>query len=201
VGILGHYLLERQSRVTFLLYHELEQQAVVDPVTGLMNRRAFSARLDTIWRQARRDLTPVGLMVIDLDDFKDINDTCGHQFGDTVLAHVATVLRNSAARPLDAAARFGGDEFVAVWYDVDGAWFHRLAEELPTRIATMACGLPGQEKAVQASGGAVLAWPTPELETRHLIKAADDLLYEMKRNSRGRIAHKVLNASDARKVA
>lgn len=202
VGILGHYLLEMQSRTTFLLYHELEQQAVLDPVTGLMNRRAFNARLETIWRQARRGMKPVGLLIVDLDNFKAINDTCGHQFGDNALAHVATVLRGCAARPLDAAARYGGDEFVAVWYDVDGAWFKRLVEELPERLCAMVCGLDGEQMKITASGGAVLAWPRPDLETRHAFKAADELLYEMKRTSRGRIAHKVLNKSeDKLKVA
>lgn len=202
IGVIGHYLLERQSRVTFLLYHELEQQAVLDPLTGLMNRRAFSARLETIWRQAKRNLKPVGLLIVDLDDFKTINDTCGHQFGDSALAHVATVLRACATRPLDAAARYGGDEFVAVWYDVDGAWFQQLAAELPDRLCAMVCGIDGQQMKVTASGGAVLAWPRPELETRHAFKAADELLYDMKRNNRGRIAHKVLNkAEDELKVA
>lgn len=202
IGIIGHYLLEVQSRTTFLLYHELEQQAVLDPLTGLMNRRSFNARLETIWRQAKRHLKPVGLLIVDLDDFKNINDTCGHQFGDNALAHVATVLRGCATRPLDAAARYGGDEFVAVWYDVDGAWFRQLIEELPDRLCAMVCGVDGQQMKVTASGGAVLAWPRPDLDTRHAFKAADDLLYEMKRNHRGRIGHKVLEKGDgALKVA
>jgi diguanylate cyclase (GGDEF)-like protein len=202
IGVIGHYLLERQSRVTFLLFHELEQQAVLDPLTGLMNRRAFNARLETIWRQARRNMTPVGILIVDLDDFKQINDTCGHQFGDSALAHVATVLRSCATRPLDAAARYGGDEFVAVWYDVDGAWFHRLIEELPERLCVTVCGVDGAQGKVTVSGGAVLAWPRPDLESRHAIKAADDLLYVMKRGSRGRVGHTVLNtAQGERKVA
>jgi hypothetical protein len=61
----------------------------------------------------------------------------------------------------------------------------------------MVCGIDGEKMKVTASGGAVLAWPRPDLETRHAIKAADELLYEMKRANRGRIAHKVLNAADA----
>jgi diguanylate cyclase (GGDEF)-like protein len=194
IGSIGHYLLERQSRMTFLLTHELRQQAVLDPLTGLMNRRAFNARLETVWRQARRSLKPVGILVLDLDDFKQVNDTCGHQFGDGALVYVANVLRNCAARPLDAAARYGGDEFIALWYDVDGAWFAKLMEELPGRIAADDCGTPEQPLKVTVSGGAVLAWPRPDTETRHAIKAADDLLYEMKRTRRGTIGHKVFNA-------
>jgi diguanylate cyclase (GGDEF)-like protein len=202
IGAIGHYLLERQSRMTFLLTNELRQQAVLDPLTGLMNRRAFSARLETVWRQAKRSLKPVGILVLDLDDFKQVNDTCGHQFGDGALMYVASVLRNCAARPLDAAARYGGDEFIALWYDVDGAWFAKLMEELPRRIAADDCGTPEQPLKVSASGGAVLAWPRPDIETRHAIKAADDLLYEMKRTRRGTIGHKVFNvAQDATSAA
>ncbi|MGH8482532.1 MAG: diguanylate cyclase [Nevskiaceae bacterium] len=201
IGMIGQYLLERQSRISFLLYHELQQQAVLDPLTGLMNRRAFAARLETIWRQAKRDLTSVGIVIIDLDEFKKVNDTCGHQFGDGALMHVAGVLRDCAQRPLDAAARYGGDEFVAVWYEVDGAWFAKLVEELPSRIAGQNCGTEEHPLRVTASGGAVLVWPRPDIETRHAIKAADELLYEMKRSRRGAIGHKVLNASEDRKVA
>ncbi len=201
IGLIGQYLLERQSRISFLLYEELQQQAVLDPLTGLLNRRAFNARLETIWRQARRNLKPVGVLLLDLDDFKAINDTRGHQFGDNALLQVAEVLRGAALRPLDAAARFGGDEFIAVWYDVDGAWFATLVEELPGRINAQECGTPERPLKVSASGGAVLAWPTPELETRHVIKAADDLLYEMKRTKRGAIGHRVLSAQGAKAAA
>src|SRR5690349_8076230 len=167
IGVIGHYLLERQSRMTFLLHNELQQQAVLDPLTGLLNRRAFNTRLETIWRQARRHLKPVGLLILDLDAFKTINDTCGHQFGDNALLHVAEVLRGCALRPLDAAARFGGDEFVAVWYDVDGAWFAKLMEELPSRIKGQDCGTPERPLKASVSGGAVLTWPRPDFETRH----------------------------------
>ena len=201
IGVIGQYLLERQSRMTFLLHRELQQQAVLDPLTGLMNRRAFNARLETVWRLARRNLTPVGLLILDLDDFKRVNDTCGHPFGDAALQHVANVLRDCAPRPLDAAARYGGDEFIGLWYDVDGAWFARLVEELPQRIAGKDCGTPEQPLRVTASGGAVLVWPRPDLDTRAAIKAADDVLYEMKRTRRGAIGHKVLNTARDSKAA
>jgi diguanylate cyclase (GGDEF)-like protein len=202
IGGIGHFLLEHQSRTTFLLYHELQQQAVLDPLTGLMNRRAFNARLETLWRQAKRNLTSVGILVIDLDDFKQVNDTCGHQFGDGALQHIASVLRGAAQRPLDAAARYGGDEFVAVWYDVDGAWFNALMEDLPARIRAENCGTPEQPLQITASGGAVLAWPRPDMDTRQAIRVADELLYEMKRTRRGAIGYKVLNKSqDAKAVA
>ena len=194
IGMLGNYVFERELRLGWLLHRELEQQAILDGLTGLMNRRAFSAKLETIWRQARRNLCPVGVMLIDLDDFKKMNDTCGHQFGDAVLAHVGGVLRATAMRPLDIAARYGGDEFIAVWFDVDGAWFARLAEEMPARIGKMP-EEPGAPP-ITVSGGAVLAWPRPGLEPREAIKLADQLLYDMKRGKRGKVAHVVLRRDD-----
>ena len=200
VGMLGTYLMERQLRVSFLLQHELEQQASLDSLTGLMNRRGFQARLETVWRQAQRNLCPVGLMLIDLDDFKKVNDASGHQFGDAALAHVAGVLRNSAMRPLDVAARYGGDEFIAIWFDVDGAWFAKLADELPARIAAMP-GVAENGPQVSISGGAVLAWPRPGMEPREAIKLADQMLYDHKRNKRGTIGHAVMRASEDSKVA
>jgi diguanylate cyclase (GGDEF)-like protein len=192
VGVLGAYVIEHQLRLGFLLQNELEQQASLDGLTGLMNRRAFQVRLETAWRLAQRNLCPVGLVLIDLDDFKKINDTHGHLFGDAALQHVAHVLRNTAMRPLDVAARYGGDEFVAVWYDMDGAWFGKLVEEMPARMAAM----PGRDPAgpaISVSGGAVLAWPKPGMEARAAVKLADELLYEMKRNKRGHLAHAVMS--------
>ena len=200
LGWLGLYLLDHQSRMQFLLRHEIQQQATMDGLTGLMNRRAFTARIEMIWRQAGRDLCPVGVVLMDLDRFKLINDTCGHQFGDRALVHVANVLKAAAVRPLDAAARYGGDEFIAVWYDVDGAWLARLAEEMPSRIEGLSCGEPDRAMAVTVSGGAVLAWPRPGMEPHDAIRLADQLLYEVKRNQPGRLAHVVLRKDDDRVI-
>lgn len=192
IGWLGTYMLERQMRLSFLLQNELRQQAVLDSLTGLMNRRAFTAHLESAWLQAQRNLTSVGLMLLDLDNFKRVNDTCGHPFGDHALLHVAAALRAAALRPLDAAARYGGDEFIAVWYDVDGSWFGKLAQEFPRRLEGLQCGDPDNPLKVTVSGGAVLAWPRPGMTMRDAVKEADAKLYDMKRNARGEIGYVVL---------
>lgn len=195
IGWLGLYVIERQIRMGWLLQHELRQQAVLDSLTGLMNRRAFTQHLETAWLHAQRELTSVGLMLIDLDGFKRINDNCGHPFGDRALQHVASVLRASALRPLDAAGRFGGDEFIALWYDVDGDWFAKLAVDLPRRIAALECEIGGRRVAVTVSGGAVVARPRAGMATRDVIKMADEKLYEMKRLSPGHVTFAVLEPS------
>src|SRR5690349_14687585 len=190
VGWIGLYLLDHQTRMEFLLKRELHHQALVDSLTGLANRRAFDAHFDTAWRQAQRELTSLGLLMIDLDNFKKINDSCGHQFGDDARGHGAGVLKSTAVRPLDAAGRQGGDEFAVVWYGVDGGWFAQLAEELPLRIEGLRCGDPPMD--VTCSGGAVIVWPRPGVEMKDAFKAADEKLYEMKKNSPGKIGFVVL---------
>jgi diguanylate cyclase (GGDEF)-like protein len=192
IGWLGLYLLDRQARTEFLLRREVQQVAVMDSVTGLLNRRAFNARFETAWLQAQRELKPVGLLLVDLDHFKRINDTCGHQFGDNALAHVGRVLKGSALRPLDAAGRYGGDELIAMWYDVDGQWLGKLAEDLPARLKGLQSGDPKNPTEVTISGGAVLAWPKPGTTMQQAIRIADEMLYERKRNKRGTIGFAVL---------
>jgi diguanylate cyclase (GGDEF)-like protein len=192
LGCLGLYLLDLQARTSFLMRHELRQQAALDSLTGLLNHRAFNTHLETAWLQAQRDLTSIGLLLVDLDHFKRINDTAGHRFGDNALHHVAQVLKSCAARPLDAAGRYGGDELIAVWYGVDGTFLTKLAAELPKRIEGLQGGDPRAPVAVTISGGAVLAWPRPGLTVDEAVQAADELLYEQKRNQRGTIGFKVL---------
>lgn len=191
VGCLGLYLLDRQQRTEFLLRHELRQLAALDSLTGLLNHRAFNTHLETAWLQAQRGLTSVGIMLIDLDNFKRINDTAGHQFGDAALQRVAQVLKGFALRPLDAAGRYGGDELIAVWYGVDGNFLTGLCEELPRRVAALPAGDAASELPVTISGGAVLAWPRPGLTVAEAVKSADELLYESKRSARGTIGFKV----------
>lgn len=201
LGWLGLYLLEYQARTSWLLQNELRRLAVLDSLTGLMNRRAFTQHLETAWLQAQRALAPVGLMLIDLDGFKRVNDTCGHQFGDLALQHVAQQLRASVLRPLDAAARYGGDEFIAVWYDVDGNWLQRLAQDFPGRLAELSYGEGETRVRITVSGGAVVAWPRPGLSPRDAIREADRKLYEMKRGDTGKIGFVVLNRPEQEQSA
>jgi diguanylate cyclase (GGDEF)-like protein len=192
LGALGHYMLERQSRLGWLLRHELHQQAALDSLTGLLNRRSFTERLEMAWLQAQRALTSVGLLLIDLDHFKQVNEAGGHPFGDNALQHVARVLKGCGLRPLDAVGRYGGDELIAVWYEVDGTWLQKLAQDLPGRLEGLQGGDPGNPVKVTISGGAVLAWPRPGLSVKEAIKAADDVLFERKRTQRGTIGFRVL---------
>jgi diguanylate cyclase (GGDEF)-like protein len=197
IGMIGLYILERQSRRYFLLENELREQAALDSLTGLMNRRAFHTHFDKVWLQAQREKTTVGLMLVDIDDFKQINDTCGHPFGDNALVQVARELRACAQRPLDAVSRYGGDEVVVVWYGIDRHALEKIAEELPGRLKGISCGDSKNPQQIRISGGAVLAIPALGTNPSEVIRIADQKMYEMKRNRRGTIACTVLTEAPA----
>lgn len=102
IGMIGNYILQYDSRKAFLLQSELWLRAVQDPLTGALNRREFCNRLDIAWAVAQREKVPLGLMLVDLDQFKQVNDSYGHPAGDLALRRVAETLLACALRPQDA---------------------------------------------------------------------------------------------------
>jgi diguanylate cyclase (GGDEF)-like protein len=128
-----------------------------------------------------------------VDHFKAINDQHGHFAGDSVLREIALLLKNLVKRPLDAAGRFGGDEFVAVWYDVDRVWFEDLQTRLMASIQALEYEVPGL-KDVKVSGGAVLAWPNFALTLQGALREADSNLYQVKQQARSQIRYTQLGA-------
>lgn len=105
-----------------------------DPLTGLLNRRGFEQRSLMVWSQALRENKPLAFAVIDLDHFKHVNDCNGHAAGDMALRTVADVISQQATRPLDISVRWGGEEFVVVWYDVTRATVQKLAERVRSAV-------------------------------------------------------------------
>jgi diguanylate cyclase (GGDEF)-like protein len=112
---------------------ELTQLATVDPVTGLFNRRYFETRLEAEAERARRQGQDLALLLIDIDNFKRVNDTRGHLEGDRTLRDVADLLR-AGVRIFDVCARYGGDEFVIVMPDASLAVAQQVAERIRSRI-------------------------------------------------------------------
>jgi diguanylate cyclase (GGDEF)-like protein len=164
-----------------LAQRELQRQARTDALTGLLNRRGFDEHLGVIWRQAEREKAPVGIVLLDVDGFKQLNDSHGHAAGDDVLRHVAGVLKTYASRPLDAVGRYGGDEFVVVWYNADAQRFAALSKLLTAKLQVV--GTHG----FTISGGAVICRPDQALSIKDALLAADERLYAAKRTSRGEI--------------
>jgi diguanylate cyclase (GGDEF)-like protein len=169
------------------LHETVERQAVTDDLTGLANMRAFSSILDRELERSRRFNTPLGLVMLDIDDFKQVNDSYGHQQGDEVLAQVAGVLR-SLSRDLDAPARYGGEELAVVLPQTDADGAALLAERM--REAIEALQVPrvggGGSLGVTASFG-VASVPDTGADRDSLIAAADAALYRAKRTGKNRV--------------
>jgi diguanylate cyclase (GGDEF)-like protein len=167
-------------------HRRLEQDALTDVLTGLPNRRYLIDRLAHDWAAARRSGTPLACMVVDIDNFKTVNDTWGHDVGDAVLRSVAGVLQREV-RGTDVVCRFGGEEFVVVSAaDFDSAM--RCAERLRAAIERQVIGEvnPIQEPVTVSIGVAVRSEQTRSPEA--LLKAADEALFCAKRKGRNRVA-------------
>jgi diguanylate cyclase (GGDEF)-like protein len=183
------YLAEHISRTQFLHHHIIRFRAAHDGLTQLLNRRSFDEQFARTWREARREGKRVAVMLADVDHFKQFNDAYGHTQGDAALQAIAQVLRGHAGRrPLDLAARLGGEEFCAVWYDVDEASAHTLAEGFRTAIER--CALPHRAApagVVTVSCGVELLAPRGGDEPARPLEAADAALYAAKRAGRNRV--------------
>ncbi len=167
------------------LHETVERQAVTDELTGLANRRRFQETLSTEIERSRRFEAPLSLLMIDLDDFKLVNDDHGHLAGDLVLREVGRVVRESS-REIDTPARYGGEELAMVLPGTDLGGAHRAAERVRERIAQLELQMPdGGTVAVTASVGAA-THPASAGGARELVAAADAALYEAKRAGKNR---------------
>src|SRR4051794_6877239 len=169
------------------LHEAVERQAVTDELTGLANMRAFTATLDREIERGRRFDHPVGLLMIDLDDFKQVNDTYGHQQGDEVLAHVAWVLRD-VSRELDTVARYGGEELAAVLPQTDAGGAALLAERMREAVANLHIPRVGGGGTLQVTASfGVASVPENAYDRNELIAAADAALYAAKAGGKNRV--------------
>ncbi|WP_144378325.1 PleD family two-component system response regulator [Mesorhizobium amorphae] len=166
------------------------EMAVTDGLTGLHNRRYLDSHLQTLFDRAVARRRPLSMMITDLDRFKAINDTYGHDGGDDVLREFAHRLRKNV-RGIDLACRFGGEEFVVVMPDTEGAVAEKVAERIRAEIARMpfAIGREGKTAEVTISVG-VSALLKGSDTVEDLIKRADVALYEAKNSGRNRVVAK-----------
>jgi diguanylate cyclase (GGDEF)-like protein len=160
-----------------------ETRAATDALTGLPNRRAVDDTLLRLLAQAGRSFDPLSAVLLDLDHFKQINDTYGHDRGDEVLAAFATRLRE-VVRTSDFAGRNGGEEFVLLLPDTDRTGAVRLAEKVRDVMRTLT--VPGVQRPITASFG-IACFPDDAVEAEALMRSADRALYAAKRGGRDRI--------------
>jgi two-component system, cell cycle response regulator len=165
---------------------ELTRLATVDELTGLYNRRFFLKRLGDEIDRAVRYESALSLLILDVDHFKRVNDTCGHVVGDNVLASLAEVLR-STFRRTDVAARYGGEEFCALLPQTDRLGAEQVAERLRQAFASQPIDLQdGTRLSVTCSiGVAELGGDAGDAQT--LLKVADSRLYRAKAAGRNRV--------------
>lgn len=160
--------------------------AIVDPLTKLHNRRYFQNQLQALLHESKPRSVPVSLAVIDIDHFKSVNDTHGHDVGDEVLRETAERLRK-VVRGIDILARFGGEEFVIVMPDTEAFAAGRVAERLRAAIEKKPFACSGGKSLSLTVSIGVAATPDGSGDVETLFKAADDALYAAKRGGRNRV--------------
>ncbi len=168
----------------------LREQASTDPLTGLSNRRHLWEFLQREWLRSRRKSGTLALIMIDLDHFKRMNDSHGHDAGDAVLRQVADLLR-AHVRASDIACRFGGEEFVLVLPDVPLQAVELRAEEVREAISRMEPRHRGQPLAGLTASFGVAVFPDHAGEPESLLRAADRALYLAKESGRNRVVSSV----------
>jgi diguanylate cyclase (GGDEF)-like protein/PAS domain S-box-containing protein len=178
-------LLEEKLATIKSLQGELEIQAVRDPLTGLFNRRYFQETLDREIAQAQRNGTPVGIIVMDLDRFKQVNDSYGHKAGDTFLKEIGNLLMQNI-RHGDIACRIGGEEFVIVMPGATVEVTCQRAELI--RSLTEALRLPDTQAGffVSMSVG-ISAFPTYGSSGEEILIQGDRALFQAKKDGRNRV--------------
>jgi len=168
----------------------IERLGRIDQLTNIPNRRSFDERLQMEWKQAVREQTPISLLIMDLDHFKNSNDTYGHQTGDVILQTVAGTFSQSFKRPGDFAARWGGEEFVVLLPNtpLDGAL--EVAEKIRSDIEnTSISAIDGSKIRVTISVGVNSFVPGKDDSIDTFISNADKALYSAKETGRNKVVH------------
>lgn len=163
---------------------ELQAAAYIDALTGVANRAFTEITLRAKLEELERYGWPFGVLFIDIDHFKEVNDGHGHEAGDRVLATIARTLAGNA-RSFDPVGRWGGEEFLVVAVNVDETKLGALAERFRLLVAGSAAPSGGGGIAVTVSVGATLARPGDDPAT--VVKRADTAMYESKRSGRNRL--------------
>jgi diguanylate cyclase (GGDEF)-like protein/PAS domain S-box-containing protein len=182
---------KRAEHDLLMLNNELKILSFKDGLTNLSNRRIFDQMLPKEWNHAQRDQTPLSLIMIDIDYFKNYNDYYGHLQGDGCLRQVAQAIDAVPKRATDIVARYGGEEFVILLPDTNAEQAIIVAEKCLEIVTQQQIphAVSKVSNVVSISIGVNTMMPTQNLHPSALIKAADTLLYQAKENGRNQIQH------------
>ncbi len=173
------------------LLKEVNQLSFQDGLTGIANRRMFDQTLDREWKRAQRDRTPLSMIMLDIDYFKQYNDYFGHLQGDECLKQIAKALSGVTKRAIDLIGRYGGDEFVVLLPETNKKQSIQLAEQCFSAVKRLK--LPQKPSIVSdvvtVSAGVSTSNPLKEISSSTLIEAADKLLYQAKKKGRNRFEY------------
>ncbi len=177
--------LARRTALDVVRLARFEAQALTDGLTGLGNRRLFAERLTEETARARETGTPLSLIVLDIDHFKNVNDAYGHAAGDVVLKHIADTVM-AGMRNADTVCRIGGEEIVIIMPRIDPVQAAELADTLRAAIGAMAVPV-GDGRTITATVSLGFATRQPEEGGESLFRRADAALYAAKRDGRDRV--------------
>ena len=170
-------------------YEKIKEQAIIDALTDIPNRRSFSEHILKEFRDSRRNKLPLSVIMCDIDNFKSYNDTYGHNKGDECLKQVAQIIKSTLQRPRDFCARYGGEEFVIILPDTPGEGAVSVAEEIRGNIQntkiphskSLPLGVVSLSLGVSTMTSDVCTSP------EELVKQADKALYMAKRKGRNHV--------------
>jgi diguanylate cyclase (GGDEF)-like protein len=178
-----------RTRALEVANERLHSISVTDGLTGVANRRRFDEVLQTEWRRNARQRSPLSLLILDLDHFKQVNDVRGHLCGDACLVTAAQICKARVAREGDLVARYGGEEFVVLMPHTDEAGALALAENIRRSIEEhpMTCDTGAEPLHLTTSVGVACCVPDLAADPEKLIRRADEALYEAKGGGRNRV--------------
>ncbi len=178
----------QERRVLFAQREALRELSSADPLTGLVNRRAFDSLLEQAWQAWRDGSEPLALVMADIDEFKLLNDSLGHVAGDRALQQIAAAIRGSLPSIRCHAARFGGEEFACLLPGVDPVGARAAAEEIVRAVRAARIPMPGGGAAGVLTVSVGVAAASPAMSAAaDLVDAADRQLYRAKRAGRDRV--------------
>ncbi|MBI5085901.1 MAG: diguanylate cyclase [Acidobacteria bacterium] len=183
----GRRIIDLQQEL-LRVQEALREQATHDALTGLWNRASVLETLERESVRASRERRPLGVAMIDIDHFKQVNDQHGHQAGDAILKAFGARLTETM-RPYDFLGRYGGEEFLAVVPGCDAAGLNSHAERMRAVVEAQPFVAGGAEFRVTASFGLSAKHPEEPIESERLLRAADDALYLAKRQGRNRAVY------------